>query len=103
MALNETIKNLNNLIHRISQDLAKTEHGNKAAAQRVRTGTIRLEKIAKHFRKESVQADKTGVLKKMKEIFFIDYFLAPYPDLSNRDCIAEVLRGYRLQKPKSNS
>jgi len=68
MALNETIRNLKNLLCNVSQDIERTENGNKAAAQRVRTGTIRLEKIAKHFRKESIQADKTGVLKKMKAL-----------------------------------
>lgn len=59
MALAETIKSLHCLLDQIKDDLLKAaEKGNKAASQRVRTGTIRLEKIAKHYRKESVKAEK---------------------------------------------
>jgi hypothetical protein len=38
--------------------------GNKAASQRVRTGTIMLERIAKVFRKESIYAEKIGKFRK---------------------------------------
>lgn len=38
----------------ILSDLDKAELGNKAAAQRVRVNTIRLERVAKDYRKHSV-------------------------------------------------
>lgn len=52
------IKEMHFLLDNISLDLHKAEHGNKAASQRVRTGTVRLEKIAKMYRKESVHHEK---------------------------------------------
>lgn len=66
MALVDTINHLNQLLHALIRDLIKVTRGNKTAAQRVRTGTIKLEKIAKIFRKESVYAEKSGRLKKKK-------------------------------------
>lgn len=60
MALKDTCKNLRSLLECVQEDLGKAEAGNKAAAQRVRTCTIKLEKVAKLFRKESVKADKSG-------------------------------------------
>ena len=64
MALKETIGSLHQLIVSIMKDLTKVCRGNKAAAQRVRVGTIQLERVAKAFRKESVAAEKSGRLKK---------------------------------------
>jgi len=64
MALQETTSHLNDLLERLSKDLLKVQRGNKSAAQRVRTGTVKLEKIAKLFRKESVCAEKSGKFKK---------------------------------------
>ncbi len=58
MALSETLVQLNCLLTRVVADLSKVHRGNKSAAQRVRVGTIDLEKIAKKFRKESVAAEK---------------------------------------------
>jgi len=52
------------MLHKISSDLEKTERGNKAAAQRVRTETIKFAKMAKAFRKESVAAERKGLFKK---------------------------------------
>lgn len=60
MALKETIKNMKDLLNSISHDLQKAENGNKAASQRVRTGTVKLEKIAKLYRKESIKGEKTS-------------------------------------------
>lgn len=48
------------MLSRISHDLQKAENGNKAAAQRVRTTTVRFEKLAKTYRKESIHNEKTG-------------------------------------------
>lgn len=58
MALKNTVVQLRTLLGQVTKDLDKAERGNKAASQRVRTGTIKLEKTAKLFRKESVKADK---------------------------------------------
>lgn len=56
MALKQTATHMMELLERVYEDLVKAvEKENKAAAQRVRTGSIRLEKVAKLFRKESVK------------------------------------------------
>ena len=62
MALKSTIKEMHHLLSHVAKDLVKAEKGNKAAAQRVRTGTIKLEKKAKLYRKESI-----AELKKIKK------------------------------------
>ena len=66
MSLNDTMNQLNHLLMSLSKDLTKVQRGNKAAAQRVRVGTIKLEKIGRNFRKESVSAEKSGKFKKKK-------------------------------------
>ena len=58
MALSDTVNRLATLLSGLSSDLAKVSKGNKSAAQRVRVGTIRLTKIGKQFRKESVASEK---------------------------------------------
>ncbi|CUI17702.1 Histone H1-like protein [Candidatus Protochlamydia naegleriophila] len=58
MSLKDTFKQLRELLANITTDLEKSENGNKAASQRVRTGTVKLEKIAKLFRKESISSEK---------------------------------------------
>lgn len=58
MALKDTVKHLRDLLAHITHDLEKADNGNKAASQRVRTGTVRLEKIAKLYRKESIKSEK---------------------------------------------
>jgi hypothetical protein len=67
MSLVDTIHKLEHLISSITKDLPKVHRGNKTAAQRVRTRTIQLEKVAKAFRKESMEAVKAGKLKKKKK------------------------------------
>lgn len=64
MSFTETMGELHHLLTQLLKDLDKTARGNKTAAQRVRTGTIKLEKIGKIFRKESVLAEKSGRFKK---------------------------------------
>lgn len=59
MALKDTIKHLRDLLSNISSDLEKSDNGNKAASQRVRTGTVKLEKVAKLYRKESIKHERT--------------------------------------------
>jgi hypothetical protein len=58
MALKETTKHLRDLLSHITHDLEKADGGNKAASQRVRTATVKLEKVAKLYRKESIKAEK---------------------------------------------
>lgn len=60
MALKDTIKQMMELLSNIVHDLQKADGGNKAASQRVRTGTVKLEKVAKHYRKESIKHEKSG-------------------------------------------
>ena len=64
MPLVETIEQLDQLFAALAKDLMKVRRGNKAAAQRVRVGTIELTRVGKVFRKESVSAEKTGKFKK---------------------------------------
>src|SRR5215831_18910992 len=58
MALKDTYKHMRDLLSEIVHDLEKADGGNKAASQRVRTGTVKLEKIAKLYRKESIKSEK---------------------------------------------
>lgn len=61
MALNNTIKKMEAMLMELAHDLRKaSEKGNKAASQRVRTGTIKFAKLAKQYRKESVAEGKKG-------------------------------------------
>ena len=64
MALADTMGRLEQLLMKLTKDLGKVSKGNKSAAQRVRVGTIHLEKVGKQFRKESV-----AVTKKAKKKF----------------------------------
>lgn len=69
MEFHNICKRMRDLLTHITQDLSKAEGGNKAASQRVRTGTVKLEKIAKGYRKESVLEEKRnkGVKKSSKK------------------------------------
>ncbi|PCI75076.1 histone [Candidatus Aerophobetes bacterium] len=62
MVLKTTTKNMEKLLQVIMVDLAKSDR-NKAAAQRVRTNTVKLQKTAKTYRKESMDAIKPSVKK----------------------------------------
>ena len=66
MAIKETMQQMGNLLSHVAKDLMKAARGNKSAAQRVRVGTIRLGRVAKMFRKESVAAEKGGRPRKSK-------------------------------------
>ncbi|MBI3508383.1 MAG: hypothetical protein HY069_01925 [Chlamydiia bacterium] len=67
MSFIDSIHYLNTLLTNLSRDMLKVQRGNKAAAQRVRVGTIRLEKVARDFRRESLTAEKRGTFKKKKK------------------------------------
>lgn len=65
MSLRDTVSQLSELLETVAEDLAKAaSKGYRAAAQRVRTGTIKLEKLAKKYRKESMAAEKGGQFKR---------------------------------------
>ena len=61
MAFHDTVKEIRSLLAGLTIDIEKAANGNKAASQRVRTGTIKLEKAAKRYRKESVKMEKNIV------------------------------------------
>ncbi len=56
--LDQIVEFMQNLLSGITIDLEKSTKGNKAASQRVRTGTVKLEKVAKMYRKESILTEK---------------------------------------------
>jgi hypothetical protein len=58
MGLKETTQTMRKLLDEICTDLDKAEAGNKAAAQRVRTCSIKFAKASKVYRKESIGAEK---------------------------------------------
>lgn len=60
MALKETISAMRQHLIELSHDLEKAADGNRAAAQRVRTGSIKFSRTAKVFRKESILSEKGG-------------------------------------------
>lgn len=60
MALKDTSNRMKELLGTLCKDLEKANSGNKAASQRVRTGTIKFEKVAKTYRKESVSSERKG-------------------------------------------
>lgn len=60
MSLVDTVNQLEHYFTTLLKDLIKVRKGNKAAAQRVRTGTIKLEKTAYLYRKESILSEKSA-------------------------------------------
>jgi len=58
MALMETIETMKKLLTEMQLELDDVVRGNKAAAKRVRKQTLNFSKIAKIFRKKSVEAGK---------------------------------------------
>ena len=63
MSLKVTERKVRELLEEMLIDLTKAENGNKAAAQRVRTKSIAFAKVAKEYRKFSINADKKGTKK----------------------------------------
>lgn len=57
-SLSDITNFMHKLLEEITTDLEKSSKGNKAASQRVRTGTVKLEKVAKLYRKESIVSEK---------------------------------------------
>ena len=50
----DTVQTMKKLLQDVLKDLDKGLTGNKAASQRARVNTIKLEKLAKIYRKESL-------------------------------------------------
>ncbi len=68
MALKDTVKKMERMLIDLAVDLRKaSEKKNRAASQRVRTGTIMFAKLAKQYRKESVSSEKKRSGKKQKK------------------------------------
>ncbi|NBO24459.1 MAG: hypothetical protein EBU93_04420 [Chlamydiae bacterium] len=59
MALENTVDEMKMLLSNLNEDLAKSKKGNKAASQRIRVNSIKLEKIFKVFRKESLIKERS--------------------------------------------
>ena len=66
MALQDTLHDLQLLVTAVAKDLGKVSRGNRSAAQRVRVGTISLQKVGKLFRKESLQAERRSSPKRLR-------------------------------------
>jgi len=59
MALMDTVETMKRMLTEMQMELEDVIRGNKAASKRVRKATLNFAKIAKIFRKESVEAGKT--------------------------------------------
>jgi len=58
MALMDTVETMKRMLVEMQTELEDVVRGNKAASKRVRKATLNFAKIAKVFRKESVEAGK---------------------------------------------
>jgi hypothetical protein len=67
MAFLQTTEELAELLMTVLEDVPKVMKGNKTAAQRIRTKTVLIAKIAKIWRKESLDQEKKRAPKKKKE------------------------------------
>jgi hypothetical protein len=67
MSLSEMVGQLEDLLTSLAKDLMKVGKGNKSASQRVRVATLKLEKVGKRFRKESVNIEKGGKPRRSKK------------------------------------
>lgn len=56
--MRKTIKLIEEKISEFKTDLAKSGHGNKAAAARARKASLELERMFKQYRKESIEEFK---------------------------------------------
>lgn len=66
MALKNTINTMRDLLEEMCGDLTKAESGNRAAAQRVRTSSIKFAKVSKTYRKESIAEERKSSKKPSK-------------------------------------
>lgn len=64
MAFQKTTETLVELCEAVLHDIPKALKGNKSAGQRIRTGTIKIAKISKVWRKESLEQEQKQVKKR---------------------------------------
>lgn len=67
MSFLQTTEELVELLQTILEDVPKMLKGNKTAAQRIRTKTVKIAKISKVWRKESLDQERKKVIRKKKE------------------------------------
>ncbi len=67
MAFLQTTEELTLLLQAILKDIPKVLKGNKTAAQRIRTKTVKITKVSKVWRKESLDLEKKKAKPKKKE------------------------------------
>lgn len=64
MSFQKTTETLVELCETLLKDVPKALKGNKSAAQRIRTGTIKISKISKMWRKESLEQERKQMKKR---------------------------------------
>ena len=62
----DTVQTMKKLLQDLLKDLDKGLTGNKAASQRARVNTVKLEKLAKIYRKESLPKRNKSLDEKKK-------------------------------------
>ncbi len=67
MSFLQTTEELVDLLQTILEDVPKMLRGNKTAAQRIRTKTVKITKVSKIWRKESLDQERKKVARKKKE------------------------------------
>ncbi len=67
MTFLQTTEELAELLMSVLEDVPKVLKGNKTAAQRIRTKTVLLAKLAKVWRRESLDQEKKKAPRKKKE------------------------------------
>ena len=67
MSFMETTEELAILLQTVLEDVPKVLKGNKTAAQRIRTKTVKIAKVSKIWRKESLELEKKKPTRKKKE------------------------------------
>ncbi|MBM3192201.1 MAG: hypothetical protein FJZ63_06100 [Chlamydiae bacterium] len=67
MAFLQTTDELVKLLEETLEDVPKMLKGNKTAAQRIRTKTVKIAKIAKVWRKESLEQERKKIVRKKKK------------------------------------
>jgi hypothetical protein len=58
MSFDKSTNDMSDLLESIMKDIPKVHRGNKLAAQRIRCATIKLTKVAKKWRKLSLEKEK---------------------------------------------
>lgn len=67
MSFLQTTEELVDLLQTILEDVPKMLKGNKTAAQRIRTKTVKMAKVSKIWRKESLDQERKKAKPKKKE------------------------------------